>query len=279
VDAPGPIRSALEKICASEQFSGSPRLARFLRFAVEKTLAGEGGDLKEYLLGTEVFDRGSGFDPRIDPIVRVEARRLRAKLDEYYQRDGRDDPHRIVFRKGSYTPAFESAPSPQTPARPQARRLWRWGLAGVVLAGALAGAILMRDASPPLIAVIPWGEAEEREFADGLGEAVAAELSRNSNVRVVPWTSVLAYRTSHASALTQETTKTARDLGAAVALALPVRRSETRFRVTAIIARTDRNWKEWAQEYERGVADSFAIQRELARTISDDVAGAVARIR
>ncbi len=272
MDAPSPIRSALEKILASRQFSGSPRLARFLRFAVEKTLASEGGDLKEYLLGTEVFDRGSGFDPRIDPIVRVEARRLRAKLDEYYQRDGRTDSHRIVFRKGSYTPSFESAPSTEAPARPQTRKLWRWGLAGVVLASALAGAILIRDTQPPLVAVIPWAEAGEREFADGLGEAVAAELSRNSSVRVIPWTSLLAYRASHPSALTQESAKTAHDLGAAIALALPIRRNQDRLRVTALIVQADRNWKEWAMEYDRGTGDAFAVQRELARVVSDDVA-------
>jgi serine/threonine-protein kinase len=279
VESAKQVRSALEKLLASDQFSGSPRLARFLRFAVEKTLAGEGGDLKEYLLGTEVFDRGADFDPRIDPIVRVEARRLRSKLKDYYELDGRDDPHRIVFRKGSYTPSFESAPSPQVPGRPLTRKFWIWGLAGAALASALAGAILLREPSPPLIAVVPWGEAGDREFADGLGEAVAAELSRNSSVRVVPWTTLLAYRASHANALTQETGKTAGDLGAEIALALPVRRNGERLRITALLVKPDRNWKEWAMEYDRDANDAFAVQRELARVVSDDVARVLPRIQ
>jgi TolB-like protein len=123
-----------------------------------------------------------------------------------------------------------------------------------------------------LVAVIPWSEAGEREFADGLGEAVAAELSRRENVRVIPWTHVLAYRASHPGAINQETTTTARELGGTVALALPVRRNADRLRVTAMLIRNERGWKEWAGEYERGTNDPFAVQRELARAISDDVA-------
>src|SRR5665213_1538221 len=63
--------------------------------------------LKEYLIGLEVFNRQESFDPRVDSIVRVEARRLRAKLDEYYQTEGRDDEILIELRKGSYIPLFE----------------------------------------------------------------------------------------------------------------------------------------------------------------------------
>ena len=100
------VRAALERVLAAPEFVNATRLSRFLRFAAEKALAGAGAELKEYLLGVEVFDRGQDFDPRLDPIVRVEAGRLRGKLQEYYEGGGQSDPVRIVFRKGSYAPTF-----------------------------------------------------------------------------------------------------------------------------------------------------------------------------
>ena len=67
------IRAQLEKILASEAFAESERLRRFLRFTVDLTLEGRGGEIKEYLLGVEVFDRGESFDPRTDAVVRLQA--------------------------------------------------------------------------------------------------------------------------------------------------------------------------------------------------------------
>src|SRR5688572_14132707 len=96
------VHPQLERILASPGFANAGRLSRFLRFVVERTLAGEGDQLKEYLIGTEVFDRAADYDPRLDSIVRVEARRLRAKLQEYYAGPGRDDSVTISVDKGSY---------------------------------------------------------------------------------------------------------------------------------------------------------------------------------
>src|SRR5215472_11084920 len=72
---PGAIHAQLERILASKTFARSPRISRFLTFVVEQTLAGQEDKLKEYLLGVEVFNRMDSFDPSIDSIVRVEARR------------------------------------------------------------------------------------------------------------------------------------------------------------------------------------------------------------
>ena len=82
---------ALRKILASPMFVNSARMSRFLQLAVERTLEQRGEELKEYVIGVEVFDRSPSFDPRIDPIVRVEARRLRAKLKAYYESVGSQD--------------------------------------------------------------------------------------------------------------------------------------------------------------------------------------------
>jgi hypothetical protein len=73
---------------------------------VEETLAGRGELIKEYMIGVEAFQRGDNFDPRLDPIVRTQARKLRARLEKYYAGDGAADSIRIEFHKGSYTPAF-----------------------------------------------------------------------------------------------------------------------------------------------------------------------------
>jgi hypothetical protein len=110
------VRSQLGRLLASEGFANAERISRFLRFVVERTLDGEGDQLKEYRLGTEVFDRPSDYDPRLDSIVRVEARRLRAKLAEYYAGPGQGDPVLIGVDKGSYAARFDAAVAPDTPA-------------------------------------------------------------------------------------------------------------------------------------------------------------------
>jgi len=101
------IRAELDQILRSRAFIQSRRIRRFLQFIVEESLLGQPHRLKEYPIGLEVFDRREAFDPRVDSIVRVEARRLRNKLDEYYRTEGREDHVRILLRKGSYMPAFE----------------------------------------------------------------------------------------------------------------------------------------------------------------------------
>jgi tetratricopeptide (TPR) repeat protein len=116
------IRSQLDLILRSRAFIQSHRIRRFLQFVVEESLLGQPHRLKEYLIGLEVFDRREAFDPRVDSIVRVEARRLRYKLEEYYRTEGREDSIRIVLRKGSYVPIFEyrtatNGVSPLSPRR------------------------------------------------------------------------------------------------------------------------------------------------------------------
>ncbi len=101
------IKGELSRILRSRVFVHSHRIRRFLQFVVEECLLGQQHRLKEYLIGLEVFNRQEAFDPRVDSIVRVEARRLRSKLDEYYQSEGREDEVRIELRKGSYVPLFE----------------------------------------------------------------------------------------------------------------------------------------------------------------------------
>jgi Tol biopolymer transport system component len=107
------IRAQLERILASAVFSRSPQLRRFLSFIVEQSLAGQGHTLKESVLAHELYGKGTDFDGGTDPVVRVDARRLRDRLREFYE--GRSDPVVISLPKGGYVPAFEA--KSLTPAR------------------------------------------------------------------------------------------------------------------------------------------------------------------
>ena len=112
------IREELARILNSAPFQQSRRRQRFLEYIVNETLAGRGERLKGYNVALAVFDRPNTFDAALDPVVRIEAARLREKLREYYEADGQADPVRIDLPKGRYTPRIEfrhaptSAPSP-----------------------------------------------------------------------------------------------------------------------------------------------------------------------
>ena len=102
------IQAQLDRILRSKIFAKSKRLIRFLRFTIERVIHGEVDKVKEFLLGIEVFDRKDSFDPRLDSIVRVEANRLRSRLQKYYETEGLEDPILIQYQKGSYSSDFNS---------------------------------------------------------------------------------------------------------------------------------------------------------------------------
>ena len=104
------VLAALETIVASEAFAKVERPARFLRHLVENQLRGDGHLLKESLLGVEVFERDPSWDPRLDPVVRQEAARLRKRLARFYQTQGSASVIRIELPVGTYIPVFHPVP-------------------------------------------------------------------------------------------------------------------------------------------------------------------------
>lgn len=156
--SPDLIRAQLSRILEHRLFVRSARVRRFLEFTVQYLLAGRADELKEYLLGVEVFDRTAEYDPRIDPIVRVEARRVRTKVRAYYRTEGADDLLLIQYPCGSYVPE-----------------------------------VILRQAEnarqqPALIAVLPFiphGQRSSMQFAEGLTREVIRELIRSRAVRVL----------------------------------------------------------------------------------------------
>ncbi len=120
------VEQALDRISRSRAFAGSPRLVRFLSYVVGKRLDGKAGEIHEYAIGVDVYERGERFDPKIDAIVRVEARRLRKALDSYYRNEGAGDGIVIRVPKGGYSPTLEMRAPDQ-----------RWRMAATAAAAAL----------------------------------------------------------------------------------------------------------------------------------------------
>src|SRR5436189_6326547 len=106
------IRQQLDRVLASPTFQQVDRLKRFLTFITLEAASGRADQLKEYVIGVQVFGKEESFDPRTDPIVRVQARRLRAKLVRYYREEGRADETVIELPKGGYAPAFKQRDAP-----------------------------------------------------------------------------------------------------------------------------------------------------------------------
>lgn len=216
-------------------------MARFLSFAVEETLQGNGEQLKEVVIGMKVFDRTSTYDPRLDPIVRVEARRLRSKLKSYYEEAGKHDNVLIHFPKGRYSPEFsERSAAPNNPS------------SGVTEA---------------TIAVLPFtnlhpGE-EGQYFSDGLSEELVHALMRISNLRVVAWNSASQLRGR------QEDFGTVRQqLDVAHILHGSVRWTGRRLRIGAHLINAATGHYVWSETYDRKIHDIFAIQEEIALSIA-----------
>ncbi len=130
------IRQALHAILASADFAASGRARRFLEYVVEETLGGRANRIKAFSVAVEVFGRTETFDPQNDPVVRIEAGRLRRALEHYYLLSGKDDPLVIEIPKGGYVPSFRrrtptavsgtrEAPDPNPPRPDEPRRIDR----------------------------------------------------------------------------------------------------------------------------------------------------------
>ena len=272
---------------ASDGFANADRMSRFLRYVVERTLAGESDRLKEYAIGVDVFDRNEAYDPRIDSIVRVEAARLRSKVDEYYNRTGLDDPIIIRLRRGSYIPAFEErpvAPPAESPiperAAATASRKPRWILtmgiaAGLVIVAAVGWRAASRTATsqPPLVrvAVLPLAHYSNQQpdemLAARLTDGVTTELARFGTVAVVSHTSA-----SQFAGARRPLREIAQALNAALVVEGSVVTKGDRVRVSARLVDGATDRKIWVKDFDASTSDLAALQREIATA----VAGAVA---
>ena len=111
----GDVLEGLQRVLASGDFDGSPRSREFIRFIVEEALAGRQDGLTQAAIAVRVFGRRSDFDPTVDPIVRIQAGRLRRSLERYYLLTGADDPVRIELPRGGYVPLLRWADTGEAP--------------------------------------------------------------------------------------------------------------------------------------------------------------------
>jgi len=241
------VRAQLEKILSSPQFSQSGRLSRFLRFVVEAAQTGQADSVKEYLIGVEVFDRGKDFDPRIDPIVRVQAAKLRSKLMEYYAHSGAQDPIVISMPKGSYaTEIRENAPDPASPkARPVFDRC--------------------------RIAVLPFvnmsSDPENEYFSDGLTEELINRLASVPSLQVVARTSAFSFKGRN-----EDLREVGAKLHVGTVMEGSVRKAGDQLRVTAQLIDVQSGYHLFSQTYQREYKNVFELQDEIAQSVVNQIA-------
>lgn len=239
------VRAQLGRILASDGFVSSQRMCRFLRFVVERTLENDTDRLKEFVVAMEVFDRDEKYDPSIDSIVRVEARRLRTKLKSYYEGPGSDDPVLIGLRPGKYVPLFRTV----TPSAKQV---------------ANTAPIAPERGEYTTIAVLPFvnmsPEPEQDYFCDGMTEEILNVLASIEGLAVVARTSAFQFK---GQAL--DVRDIGQRLGAHVVVEGSVRKAGPQLRITAQAIDAARGIHLWSETYRRELKDVFAIQEEMSR--------------
>ena len=232
------VQEQVRRILASRIFSRSARLTRFVSFVMQHALHTNGESLKEYVLGVEVFDRPSAYDPRIDPIVRVEARRLRSKLASYYASVGRADPVIVEIPKGTYTPVFRRQSCP-TPIVRELRN------------SVPAFAVLPFE---PLTTIDPAGG-----FAAGLTEEIVHRLASLREVRLL--SSQPGIESS------QGTRKLDDQEQLNVLLRGSVRSNANRFRIIAQCIDVSSRIYIWSEAYDRDGQNILSLQNGIAKSI------------
>jgi len=251
--APESVHQQLHRILKSRIFSRSKELCRFLQFAVEQKLRNRSVRLKEYLIGVTVFDRGETFNPGTDPIVRVQARRLRSKLSLYYETEGRADSVVIELPCGGYVPVFRfrtagasqpsHAPVPFNAACADSRR------------------------SVVVLPFINIGPGENERFSDGLTEELTHVLSRDSGLRVMSRTSAF-----HFKGKTDDIRSIGERLGVDALVEGSVRSDGNRLRVSAGLIDVADGGLLWSEVYERTTDEVFAVQENISEEIAKRIA-------
>jgi len=305
-DIPGQhdIRAALERVSSSAGFRSGRRIRALLEYLVNETLAGNQDRIKATSIAIDVFRRDEHFDQQRDPIVRVEAGRLRNKLADYYKGEGIDDPLLIEIPKGTYVPTFklrrgpESAPgdsiekAPSGHARPYRRNLLIalvLGLGIGLLIGSIADFTSRQSGeeaetfeyadnmpsspeSKPYIVVNPVaatvGDTESERLAAGLVEALITNLSKLSGLSVMAHTSVLESREQGGSMGIAEFRSR---YGVTHMLRGTVEREDDRIIVNMqlVDAKTARIL--WAERASRALSNVFELEEELALTIAQEM--------
>jgi len=267
-------RAALNRVVSSKLFHKSPQLQRLLTYVVDETLAGRSDHLKEYSIGTEVFARPASYDPRLDSLVRVEAKRLRMLLDEYYSSDGESDPVRIEVPKGAYVPSFTASATKE--AKGYGLRLWVSVLASLALFVSGLWLFVTRrttsssNTSHRTVAVLPFenlsGDGDNDYFCFGLMDEITTDLAKHGDLRVIARTTASRFNRK------DDIASISKRLNADAIVEGSVSRWGSKVRITAQLINSADSVHLWAETYERNGSDPLIVQNEVARAVARSVA-------
>jgi TolB-like protein/Flp pilus assembly protein TadD len=233
------IEDQLARILRSDAFQQADRLKRFLAFIVREMAGGRGSELKEYVIGVQVFRKEESFDPRTDPIVRVQARRLRAKLVRYYSEEGRADPIVIELPKGGYSPVINRGDEPAAGKR------------------SVSAALVSRNT----IAVLPFADHTLDRSLDAFCKGVGDELVHH--LAQLPGLRLLARRADDGS---DDATEAAHTV-AALVIEGSVRRSGDRLRIGVQLIDAESGCYAWSESLDVPADDLLSAAECVATTV------------
>ncbi len=257
------MRDQLARVLASSDFTQSARMKSFLRFVVEETLEGRSAQLKEFTIATGVFGRDESFDPQTNTIVRVEAGRLRRRLERYYLTEGQGDAIRIDLPKGTYVPLFRTvAPAAASPQPANQESV------------PLPEDSVLELPKGPSIAVLPFenlsGDPDQGFFADGITEEIINALTCFPNLRVIARHSTFKYKGQHV-----DIREVGRDLGVRYVLEGSVRKAGNLIRVTGQLIDAADGGHLFSESYDRDLSAQNIL--EIQDDISDRIVAAVSQ--
>jgi TolB-like protein/Flp pilus assembly protein TadD len=245
-DSSEKIHDQLNRILVSKAFRQADRLKRFLSFVVDETISGRSDRLKEFVVGVEVFGKDTSFDPRNDPIVRVQARRLRAQLARYYREEGAQEELVIEMPKGGYAPIF----------RPLKSAAPKRSISPTLVSRNTVLALPFADHSPA---------ANQKYFCHGVCEEIIHTLTAMDTIRLVAWD-----QTADTESL-YDMREAASRLNAAMIVSGSVRFAGDEARITTNLIDTASGCYLWSGSIDRKMETIFAVQEEVARAVADQL--------
>ncbi len=270
------IREELKRILDSPEFKNKPMLCGFLSHVVEKTLAGRAHEIKGYTVATEVFSRRQDFDPTIDPIVRIQAGRLRRILESYYSGPGRQDQLKIEIGKGSYVPVF-SRLSPKKQRLLEREETAETHAPELKLSRETDKVISFTAGTDVSLAVMPLvnltGNPDHKHLAYGLAEELMSELARYPGLQLNVSYSKMQWKGKQIG-----TREVGRNLGVRFYLEGSLRQQGQIVKFTLRLIDTSTLLQVWGEQYKRNLEPGRLIdlQEEIARSVADKIGGLLA---
>lgn len=297
VDGPpqADVVAQLQRILASPEFKVSERIRRFLSYVIEETLAGRADRIKAYTIAVEVLGRDANFDLQNDPVVRIEAGRLRRAIERYYLVAGQSDPVLIEIPKGTYVPQFVWRATTQPDGEEQDQRrqpaviadrrlsqaLWPWILVGLSLLIAAGGIGVQlwrgeraqfspdsRGPERPSLVVMPFvnlsADPETGMLAAGIAEEVLAQLARFKEL------SVFGGELTRTTASGASRADIRRKADARFVLEGNVRSSGGKLRVASRVLDAETAAVLWSQVYDADlrVSDILTVESDIASKVA-----------